>query len=75
LQTTEQVSIVPETVSSYVRISPIVLCTGNAESVAQTVELLGIDCVDGQSTIKQCIDHGAVWNLDTDSDKPALIRD
>jgi hypothetical protein len=43
LKTTEQVSVYSETVGSYIRISAIVLRASHAESVAQAVQLFGID--------------------------------
>jgi hypothetical protein len=75
LQATEQMPIGPQPVGRNVRVASVVLGTGNTEAVAQAVELLGIDGVDGEAPIQQSIDDGPVRNLDGDGDDVCVACD
>ena len=45
-------------------VAPVVLGAGDAEPVAQAVELLGVDRVHGEAAVQQRIDHRPVRHLD-----------
>jgi hypothetical protein len=46
------------------RVASVILGAGDAEAVAQTVKLLGVDRMHGKAAVLQSINHRAVWHLD-----------
>ena len=55
LQTAKQMAVGPETVRRGAGVSPIVLGTGDAESISQTIQLLWIDRIDAETPIQKHI--------------------
>jgi hypothetical protein len=47
-----------------VRVTPVILSTGHSKTIAEAIELLGIDGMDTKATFQQGFDHRAVWHLD-----------
>src|SRR4051794_39644651 len=53
-------------------IAPVVLGPGDADAVAQPVELLGIDRVYGEAAVQKSIHHRSVWHLDGHRDSAGI---
>jgi hypothetical protein len=64
MQAPEQTPISPNTISQDVGVPAIVLGPGDAEPVAQAVELLGVDRMDDKAAINQGVDNRAMRYLD-----------
>ena len=69
MQAAEPMPISAQTVGAHTGIAPIVFGAGDTEPIAQAVELLGIDRVDGEAPIQQGIDDGAVRHLERDGNR------
>ena len=67
MEAAEQPPIGAHTVSLDISVTPIILGPGDAEPVAQAVELLGVDRVDGNAAIDQRVDNRSMRYFDTHS--------
>jgi PAS domain S-box-containing protein len=56
-------------------VAAVVLGAGDAEPVAQAVELLGVDRVHGEAAVQQRIHHRPVRHLDRHRDGAGIARD
>jgi hypothetical protein len=64
MQPAEQTPIGADTIPQDIGVPPIVLCPGDAEPVAQAVELLGIDRVHHKAPVNQRVDHRSMRYFD-----------
>src|SRR6202046_2668668 len=73
LKAAKQMAVGPETVRR-TGVSPVVLGTGEAESISQTIKLLWIDRMDGETPIQKHIHDRPMWHLDRDRDRAWRTR-
>ncbi len=50
------------------RVATVILGAGDREAVPETVELLGVDRIDGEASLQEALDHGSVRHLDGNAD-------
>src|SRR5271166_233919 len=74
LEAAKQMTVGPETVRRGTGVSPIVLGTGDAESISQTIKLLWIDRMDAETPIQKHIHDRPMWHLDRDRDRACRTR-
>ena len=69
LQSTEAMAIGAQGAGEHMGVAAVVLGAGDGEAVAEAVELLGVDGMDGEALLEQGVDHGAVRHLDGNGDR------
>ena len=67
MKLTEQTPVGTNTVPKHIGVPAIILGTGDAEPVAQTIKLLGIDRMDDEAAINQRVDNRSVRYFDSHS--------
>ena len=56
----------------HICISAVVLCSRRRMPIPESIQLLGIDREDGESSLQKGFHHRASWNLDGHGDPPRL---
>jgi hypothetical protein len=74
LKAAKQMTVGPETVCRGTSVSPVVLGTGDAESISQTIKLLWIDRIDAETPIQKHIHDRPMGHLDRDRDRACRTR-
>src|SRR5215210_4278645 len=74
LDGSEQVRIRAQPTGRDPGIAPVVLSPSQADAVAQTLELLGIDRVHGEAAVQESIDNRPVRHLDGHCDRAWVAR-
>src|SRR5215469_17301564 len=58
--------------AAHLGITAVILGAGRRETIAEAIELFGIDGVDVEATLEQRFDDGAMRNLDGDVNRTRL---
>jgi hypothetical protein len=74
LQAAKQMAIGSETVRRGTGVSPIVLGTGDTETISQPIKLLWIDRMDAETAIQKHIHDRPMWHLDRNRDRACRTR-
>ena len=74
MQAAEQTPVGAHTVTQNIGIPAIVFSASNTEPVAQAVELLGIDRMDDEASIDQCVDNRSMRYLDSNRNSTLPFR-